>query len=177
MNDTIYDEIIPTLTLPKDDCMEFAAAVTERFKNPFIDHALLSITLNSTSKWKARVMPSFKGYVEKFGKLPKNITASLAFYIAFFAGITGSKDNYKITENGLMAMNGDREYAIKDDAPVLEFYAAHKDDDSKTLSKAVLSNESFWGEDLSAYEGLTDKVAELLDRIKAEGAYEVFKSL
>ena len=123
------------------------------------------------------IMPSFKGYVEKFGKLPKNITASLAFYIAFFAGITGSKDNYKITENGLMAMNGDREYAIKDDAPVLEFYAAHKDDDSKTLSKAVLSNESFWGEDLSAYEGLTDKVAELLDRIKAEGAYEVFKSL
>ena len=62
-----------------------------------------------------------------------------------------------------MAMNGDREYAIKDDAPVLEFYAAHKDDDSKTLSKAVLSNESFWGEDLSAYEGLTDKQSSLIE--------------
>ena len=45
--------------------MEFAAAVADRFNNPFIDHALLSIALNSTSKWKARVMPSFKAYVEK----------------------------------------------------------------------------------------------------------------
>ena len=48
MNKTIYDEIIPTLTLPKEELEEFAASVTERFKNPFIDHALLSISLNST---------------------------------------------------------------------------------------------------------------------------------
>ncbi len=61
MNKTIYDEIIPTLDLPKAELKkDFAAAVTERFKNPFIDHALLSISLNSTSKWKARVMPSLK---------------------------------------------------------------------------------------------------------------------
>ena len=50
MNKTIYDEIIPTLDLPKAELKDFAAAVTERFKNPFIDHALLSISLNSTSK-------------------------------------------------------------------------------------------------------------------------------
>ena len=64
MNKTIYDEIIPTLTLPKEELMSFAASVTERFKNPFIDHALLSISLNSTSKWKARVMPSLKSFVD-----------------------------------------------------------------------------------------------------------------
>ena len=66
MNKTIYEEIIPTLTLPEEELKGFAASVTERFQNPFIDHALLSIALNSTSKWKARVMPSLKGYVEKF---------------------------------------------------------------------------------------------------------------
>ena len=63
MNKTIYDEIIPTLSLSEEDCKDFAAAVTERFKNPFIDHALMSISLNSTSKWRARVMPSLEGYV------------------------------------------------------------------------------------------------------------------
>jgi len=68
MNKTIYDEIIPTLSLPREECLDFAAAVTERFKNPFIDHALLAISLNSTSKWKARVMPSLEGYFEKFRK-------------------------------------------------------------------------------------------------------------
>ena len=78
MNKTIYEEIIPTLTLPKEELEEFAASVTERFRNPFIDHALLSISLNSTSKWKARVMPSLKGYLKETGKLPSCITASFA---------------------------------------------------------------------------------------------------
>lgn len=88
MNKTIYDEIIPTLDLPKEELIDFASAVTERFKNPFIDHALLAISLNSTSKWKARVMPSLKEYVKRKGTLPKCITASFAFYIAFFSGHT-----------------------------------------------------------------------------------------
>ena len=58
MNQAIYKEIIPTLTLPEEELMSFAASVTDRFQNPFIDHALLSISLNSTAKWKARVLPS-----------------------------------------------------------------------------------------------------------------------
>ncbi|MFQ9847796.1 MAG: tagaturonate reductase, partial [[Clostridium] leptum] len=64
MNKAIYDEIIPTLTLPKEELQDFAASVTERFRNPYIDHALLSISLNSTSKWKARVLPSLKAYAD-----------------------------------------------------------------------------------------------------------------
>ena len=113
MNKTIYEEIIPTLSLPAEDCKDFAFAVTERFKNPFIDHALLSISLNSTSKWRARVMPSLEGYVEKFGKLPECITASFAFYLAFYRGT-------ELTDKGLAAKrsNGDS-YTVSDDKQVL----------------------------------------------------------
>ena len=75
MNKTIYDEIIPTLTLPKEELKSFAASVTERFKNPFIDHALLSISLNSTSKWKARVMPSLKASFRNASPLPLHSTS------------------------------------------------------------------------------------------------------
>ena len=170
MNKTIYEEIIPTLTLPKDELEGFAASVTERFKNPFIDHALLAISLNSTSKWKARVMPSFKGYVDKFGKLPSCITASFAFYIAFYRG-------QKMGEDGMIAARpAGNEYTIKDDAPILEFYLAHKDDDNRTLAHSVCSNTDFWGEDLSAVEGFEDAVAAYLDEIDAKGTYEVMKS-
>lgn len=70
MNKAIYDEIIPTLTLPKEELQDFAASVTERFRNPYIDHALLSISLNSTSKWKARVLPSLKAYADQKQTLP-----------------------------------------------------------------------------------------------------------
>lgn len=169
MNKTIYDEIIPTLTLPKEELMDFAAAVTERFKNPFIDHALLAISLNSTSKWKARVMPSFKGYVEKYGALPKCITASFAFYIAFYHGQT-------LADDGLKAVRpAGNEYTVKDDQPILQFYYGHKDDDAAALAHAVCTNSDFWGEDLSAVDGFEAAVAGYLKDIEEKGAYAVMK--
>lgn len=170
MNKTIYDEIIPTLTLPREELMSFAASVTERFKNPFIDHALLAISLNSTSKWKARVMPSLKGYIANTGRLPKCITASFAFYIAFYRGT-------ELTEEGLTAARpAGNEYTVKDDRPILQFYYDHRNDDVKTLVHAVCVNEEFWGEDLSAIAGFEDAVAGYVAAIEKKGAYEVMKS-
>lgn len=168
MNKTIYDEIIPTLTLPKAELEEFAASVTERFKNPFIDHALLSISLNSTAKWKARVMPSLKGYLAKFGKLPACITASFAFYIAFYRG-------FKLADGKLIGKRAGAEYPIQDDAAILDFYLAHKDDDPQTLAHAVCSNTEFWGEDLSAISGFESAVSDYLKVIEEKGAYELMK--
>ena len=168
MNQTIYDEIIPTLSLPQKELEEFAAAVTERFNNPFVDHALLDISLNSTSKWKARVMPSLKGYVEKFGKLPVCITASFAFYIAFCRGS-------HLTENGLQAVRGEDRYLIRDDREVLEFFYEHRNDNAKMLANAVCRNTKFWGEDLTDIKGFEDAVAGYLDKILRNGSYEVMK--
>ncbi|MDO4343893.1 MAG: tagaturonate reductase [Eubacteriales bacterium] len=169
MNKTIYDEIIPTLTLPEEELKEFASSVTSRFNNPFVDHALLSISLNSTSKWKARVMPSFKGYVEKFGKLPECITASFAFYIAFYNG-------QKLTDDGLVGSRGTNEYTIHDDRDILEFYDAHKEDSVEDLVHAVCTNTAFWGEDLTAVPGFEQAVVQYLQQIREKGTYEVMKS-
>ena len=169
MNKTIYDEIIPTLTLPEEELRDFAASVTERFNNPFIDHALLSISLNSTSKWKARVMPSLKGYVEKTGKLPACITASFAFYMAFYTGL-------RLEEDGLIASRGTNEYTVKDDRDILEFYDAHKEDSIEDYVHAVCSNQNFWGEDLGAIPGFESAVSSYLKAIEEKGAYEVMRS-
>ena len=170
MNKTIYDEIIPTLDLPKEELLDFAAAVTERFKNPFIDHALLAISLNSTSKWKARVMPSLKEYIKRKGTLPECITASFAFYIAFFNGHT-------LTDEGLVASRKGNDYTVKDDKEVLEFYLAHKDDSVEDLVHAVCTNKAFWGEDLTQLEGFEAAVCNYLTQIREEGTYAVMKSL
>lgn len=170
MNKTIYDEIIPTLNLPKEELLNFASAVTERFKNPFIDHALLAISLNSTSKWKARVMPSLKEYIKRHGSLPACITASFAFYIAFFNGHT-------LTEDGLVASRKGNDYTVKDDKNVLEFYLAHKDDSVEDLVHAVCTNTGFWSEDLTALEGFETAVCNYLTQIREKGTYEVMKSL
>lgn len=169
MNKTLFDEVIPTLTLSKEDCEQFAASVIDRFKNPFIDHQLLSISLNSTSKWKARVMPSLLGYVKKYNKLPECITASFAFYIKFYQG-------QELTEKGLVAHREDKEeYIISDDRSVLEFYLAHKDDSVEEIVKAVASNIDFWGQDLTLIKGFEQAVVKYLNDINSKGAYAVMK--
>lgn len=169
MNKTIYDEIIPTLDLPEKELKEFAAAVTERFQNPFIDHALLAISLNSTSKWKARVMPSLKEYVKRKGTIPECITASFAFYIAFYSGDT-------LTEDGLLAERKGETYTIKDDRSVLEFYASHKEDTVEELVHAVCTNEAFWGEDLTHLDGFEAAVCADLEKIRTDGAYALMQA-
>lgn len=168
MNQTVYEEIIPTLTLPRQELEDFAAAVEDRFNNPFIDHGLLAISLNSTSKWKARVLPSFLGYVEKFHKLPRCMTASLAFYIAFYRGV-------RLDEDSLAGMRGDREYKICDDRQVLEFYYSHREDDAAAIAEAVLSNTEFWGVNLAQTEGLLEAVTADLRTIEEKGAYQLMK--
>ena len=84
MNKMLLEEIVPILPLDQEDCRKFAAAVQDRFNNPFVNHELMSISLNSTSKWRARVMPTFLDSVAATGVLPACITMSFAAYIAFY---------------------------------------------------------------------------------------------
>lgn len=161
MKRAIYEEIIPTLTLPREELDEFAASVADRFNNPFIDHALLSIALNSTSKWRARVLPSVKGYLERFGCVPPLLTFSFAAYIAFYTGGTR-------TENGLVCRRGDEAYTVRDDDFVLDFFAADHGD-VHALAHSVCANVRMWGEDLSALPGFERKVADCLSLIGQKG--------
>lgn len=80
----LFEEIIPTLSLPRTDCEAFARAVEERFSNPYIDHRLLDIALNSVSKWRARVLPSVNAFLAQNGRAPGRLTFSFAALAAFY---------------------------------------------------------------------------------------------
>lgn len=173
MNKMLHDEIIPTLPLDKKDLESFASAVQDRFNNPFVDHELMSISLNSTSKWRARNMPSFLEYVKKTGNLPRRLTASFAFYIAFF-----SNDIQELNDKGLVCRRAKgNEYVCSDDRWALEFYYAHKDDGVENLVHAVMTNQQMWGQDLTQAPGFEEAVVEHLKKIRTAGAYEVMKEL
>lgn len=79
----LFDEIVPTLG-DTDTDKQFASAVLERFANPFIKHQLLSIALNSVSKFQVRVLPTILEYKDKFGEYPKALTFSMAALISFY---------------------------------------------------------------------------------------------
>ena len=172
MNKMLHEEIIPTLPLDKKDLEEFASAVEDRFNNPFVNHELMSISLNSTSKWRARNMPSFLEYIEKNGKLPTCLTMSFAAYIAFY-----SNNIQELNDKGLVCKRAKgNEYTISDDRYVLEFYNAHKDDDIPTLVHAVMTNEQMWGQDLTKVAGFEEATVKNLTLIREQGAMAAYKS-
>ena len=172
MNTMLYDEVIPTLAadLDVEDCKAFAAAVENRFDNPFIDHALLSICLNSTAKWRARDLPTLKDYVAETGNLPKCLATSLATLIAFYTQELVAREG-----DGLHLRRADgTEYTAQDDAFVLDFYAAHAGADDTELVHDVLTNEQMWGEDLTQITGLEEFVVNALTVVRTEGAKQAF---
>ncbi len=172
MNKMLYEEVIPTLPLDKADLEHFAAAVEDRFNNPFVDHELMSISLNSTSKWKARNMPSFLEYIDKQGKLPVCLTMSLAAYIAFY-----SNDVQELTDKGLVCKRPKgNTYTCSDDRWALEFFWNHKDDSAADLVHAVLTNEQMWDQDLTKIDGVEAAVLADLNKIRADGAEAAFAS-
>lgn len=166
MNKMLHEEVIPTLPLDKKDLTDFASAVEDRFNNPFVNHELMSISLNSTSKWRARNMPSFLGYVEKFGKLPTCLTMSFAAYIAFF-----SNDIQELNDKGLVCRRpkGDC-YTCSDDRWALEFYWDHRADSVEALVHAVMTNEQMWGQDLTKVPGFEAATVKNLKLIREQGA-------
>ncbi len=172
MNQMLYDEVIPTLPLDPEDCKNFAASVQDRFNNPFVNHELMSISLNSTSKWRARNMPTFLDYVAEKGELPPCLTMSLAAYIAFY-----SNDVQQLTDAGLICRRPKgNTYTISDDRWALEFYWEHRADTPEALVHAVLTNGQMWGQDLTEVKGLEDAVVCGLKKIREEGALAAYKS-
>ncbi|MEW4922878.1 tagaturonate reductase [Algibacter sp. 2305UL17-15] len=153
LRNTIFNEICPTLDLPEAELNQFSNDVLDRFRNPYLEHALMSISLNSTSKFKTRVLPSIIEYIKRKNSLPKGLLFSLASLIAFYKG----------------ERNGET-YEVKDDQAALDFFAAQWATNAiPSIVKATLSNTGFWGEDLTKYEGLEHTVRENLETIQTKG--------
>ncbi|UKM66461.1 tagaturonate reductase [Flavobacteriaceae bacterium GSB9] len=158
INEAVFNEIIDTLDMDRDELNSFADEIFDRFRNPFIIHNLSSIALNSISKFKVRVLPSLLGYVDVNGKLPTNLTFAFACLIRFYKG----------TWNGESLPVQDSEDIVANFAKIWE------SNDYQKVAKEVLSTEAYWGEDLTKVENLTDAVALALKEIEANGIEEGF---
>ncbi len=165
----LFEEIIPSMDGDKAALENYAGDVLERFANPYIRHMLLDITLNSTSKFKTRDLPSVIGYIEKKGKIPPALSFSIASLISFYKGVNVKDRAMKGTRNGV-------DFLIKDDEDVLHFFEdlyaennASTEKGAKTIVKAVLSNTAFWAEDLSKSAVLENAVLAAFIEIQSKG--------
>ncbi|GHN02314.1 altronate oxidoreductase [Cytophagales bacterium WSM2-2] len=152
IHETIFEEIIPTLDLPQEELHQFANDVIERFQNPFVRHELMTISLNSISKFKVRVLPSILRYIELKGKLPEKLLFAFAALIRFYKG-----------EN-----NGER-ITLNDTPEVLDFFKkVWASNDVHAVVQKTLSNKKLWDIDLTTVHGLEEKVRDYTERIALE---------
>lgn len=159
----IFSEIIPSLDMDKEELKEFASAVISRFNNPFIQHELLSISLNSMFKYKTRILPQFLTHVERTGETPKYMAFSLAALIVFYRG-----------------KRGEEIIPLNDEPKFLELYADLWSKYDGTLAGATEIAKSVlelrhWGANLNEISGLTETVGNYIYAIDKEGVRAILE--
>lgn len=149
------DELIPVLSLPEEELVEYSEQIKERFLNPFANHQLSAISLNSVSKFQARLLPVFLQYVKKMQTLPSYMTAALAALI--------------------LSYRGDR-ITPQDDAEVISVIQSAWNQPETAVS-SILSQETLWGQDLTAVPGLVSQVETNCAVIEKHGARALIQNL
>lgn len=159
-----FDELMQTLDLPIDECKQFANDVLERFENPFVDHQVTSIMLNSFPKYEARDLPGVKTYLKRKGKLPEGLVLGLAAIITYYKG--GKRD-----DGTDIVPNDDQK--IMDH--LTELWATGN---TQAVAEGVLAFDYVWHEDLNqTVPGLCDMVKRYLDLIQEKGMLEAVKTI
>lgn len=159
----MFDELPETLELPKEELVQFANDVLERFNNPFVDHSVVSIMLNSFPKYRTRDLPGLKTYLKRKGELPNGLVLGLAAIIAYYKGGERS-DGAKCEPN---------------DAPEIlhllqELWATGS---TRKVGEGVLGASFIWDEDLNQIPGLTDMTVMYLDAIDRKGMLHAVKDM
>ena len=161
-----FEELMQTLNLPMDELQQFASDVLERFNNPYVDHQVTSIMLNSFPKYQTRDLPGLKTYLERKGELPKGLVLGLAAIITYYKGGTRA-DGAPIQPN--------------DDQKIMDLLTElwATGDTLKVAEGVLAAKDLIWGEhgDLNQIPGLTDMVVEFLDSIQKNGMLETVKGI
>ena len=150
----IFDEVIPTIDIPHDQMVAYSNSVLERYMNPYVRHELMSIALNSCSKYKERVLPTVLQFMERKNQLPKHALFSLASLMLFYRGVRTINNNQPI--------------ALADDPKFIEMFKElwanyeNTEAGAKALVTKVLALKDHWGLDLNTCPGVTDFVSAAL---------------
>lgn len=159
----MFDELLETLDLPKNDLIAYGNDVLERFNNPFVDHSVISIMLNSFPKFRTRDLPGLKTYLTRKGELPKGLVLGLAAIITYYKG----------------DKRADGKQAVPNDAKEIIHLLQDlwSTGSIRQVVGGVLAAESIWGEDLNQIPGLPEKLEQYLQSIQHKGMIETVKSI
>lgn len=158
-----FEELMQTLNLPMDELQKFASDVLERFNNPYVDHQVTSIMLNSFPKYETRDLPGLKTYLERKGELPQGLVFGLAAIITYYKG--GQR------EDGAPIVPND---AVEIMQLLTDLWSTG---DVRKVAEGVLAAENIWHEDLNNIPGLTDLLTLDLKKIQDLGMRKALETI
>ena len=173
----MLNEIVPTVPdygipgMDKTAVAQFAHDVLDRFRNPYLDHLLLNISLQETAKMQARNVATIQRYYEQFNAVPKLMALGFAAYLLFMRAMREEDGQFfgEATTPG-----GTITYPIRDDKAGYFYgdWKTVKETDPATVQafvKSVLSDATIWQTDLTALSGFGETVAENLNAMLKSG--------
>ncbi|MBS1948206.1 MAG: tagaturonate reductase [Bacteroidetes bacterium] len=167
----MLDEIAPAIEDEKislEQAQEFGLKVLDRFRNPFIEHQWLSITLQYSSKMNMRNVPSLLKYIQHYKKTPGRMAFGFAAYLLFMKAVEKLDNKYYGEANG-------KKYLINDEWAAY-YYEIWKLNDVGDVVNAVLSDQKLWQRDLLLLDGFADEVKKYLNLLIKKGAKEMLSA-
>jgi tagaturonate reductase len=161
--DLMLKEIAQAIPYPLPDsaAYEFGAKVLDRFRNPYLQHQWLNITLQYTSKMKMRNIPVLVRYYELYDVAPKHFALGFAAYILFMKAVKKVGEKY--------FGERDSEYYPISDEMAGYFFEVWQNNSLDEVVTAILHNEELWGVDISHFYDFTDAVKEHLKSMLSNG--------
>lgn len=165
----IYDEVIPTIAIPYDQMDAYSKSVLERYMNPYVHHLLMSIALNSSSKYKERILVStVMQNLNDLKKMPKHALFSLAALFVFYKGV-------RLSDGSKIEIQDTNTAFVEKITALWAEYDQNKN--ARALVEAMLGYEAHWSVDLNKFEGVTDFVTASLEAILANGTRAAIKTM
>lgn len=155
--------------IPAQQKADFANSTFDRFCNPAIDHQLLSITVQYTSKMKMRNLPLIQRHYELSSSAPVRMAAGFAAYLLFLKVTRKDENKYFGERDGA-------EYEIKDDSAPY-FYEVWQQNEAAAVPAAVMQNAALWEVDLTQYPGFLAAVQEQFDSMLSKGVAQTVAEL
>jgi tagaturonate reductase len=159
VREAVLEEIVPYLGMDHGEGVRFAQAIFERFQNPYIEHRLETIALNSISKYKVRVLPSTLAYIDATGELPKRLVFAWACLLRMYKGQWQGKD---------MPVNDNAEVICK----IQDLWELENID---RFTRQMLAHSDFWGQDFSDNDLIRRGISKALKCLECADTAEAYK--
>ena len=156
----MFQEIAPLVVqndITLEEAFQFISQVIDRFKNPYIEHKWLSITVQYTSKMVMRVVPLIRKHYARTSEVPELMALGFASFILFMRS-TESSDR------------------IQDDKLPLLF-DHWQTDGVENVAENILKDINIFDTDLTQFSGFAEAVHSNLLSLIDKGAANTLHSV